>query len=213
MPSVDSHSARDELFRRIGRNVVNFQYLEATLRIMIPVLANKGTLKTLQTNQNEVSRKYKKSTLGNLANAFHERVYGKSLADEAPSNEDSSEAIIAFWVHLDVTPEKAEERRRALSNLIAERNRLIHHDLLDIDLDSQEECDEFCARLDEQYTRIRRHLDYLNSLRTGFQETAAEFGRLLQSEEFLAVLMGEQVDLEHLGYRLCESDSKTEEDA
>ena len=49
----------------------------------------------------------------------------------------------------------------------------------------------FSARLDEQYTRLRRHLDYLNSLRTGFQEMAAELGRLLESDEFLALLRAE----------------------
>jgi hypothetical protein len=37
-PTVDSQPVRDELFRRIGRNVVNFQYLEATLRSMVPTL-------------------------------------------------------------------------------------------------------------------------------------------------------------------------------
>jgi hypothetical protein len=36
--TIDSQTARDELFKRIGRNVVNFQYFEATLRIMIPAL-------------------------------------------------------------------------------------------------------------------------------------------------------------------------------
>ena len=58
--AVDSQTARDELFRRIGRNVVNFQYLEATLRSMILALSNKGIVKELQTNQEEVSRKHKK---------------------------------------------------------------------------------------------------------------------------------------------------------
>lgn len=56
-PAVDSQFARDELYRRIGRNVVNFQYLEATLRSMVPMLYNKSTLKELQAHQREVSPK------------------------------------------------------------------------------------------------------------------------------------------------------------
>jgi hypothetical protein len=63
-PTVDSQSARDEVYRRIGRNVVNFQYLEATLRSMVPMLYNKSTLKELQAHQNEVSPKQEKSTSG-----------------------------------------------------------------------------------------------------------------------------------------------------
>ena len=42
-PTNDSHSARDELFRRIGRNVVNFQYLEATLRSIVEIATATGS--------------------------------------------------------------------------------------------------------------------------------------------------------------------------
>ena len=189
--TVESQSPRDELFRRIGRNVVNFQYLEATLRDMLPALTNKGTLKELQANQHEVSRKHKKSSLGDLASAYHERVYGKSVADEALSDEVLSEPMFAFSVHVEVTREKATQRKRALVKLIAERNRLIHKDLLNVDLNSREECEELSARLDEQYIRIRRYLEYLNSFRTSFREMAAEFGQLLESDEVLALLRGD----------------------
>ena len=189
--TIDSQTARDELFKRIGRNVVNFQYFEATLRIMIPALYMQGTLKELQAKQDEVLRKYKKATLGALANAYHERVYGKNVEDEALPDERLSEPRFAFSLHLELTQEAAAQHKRALMMLIVERNRLIHEDLLSVNLKSREECQELSARLDEQYTRIRRHLDYLNSLRTGFQELASEFGRLLESDEFLALLRGE----------------------
>src|ERR1044072_1985862 len=193
-PTVDSQTSRNELFRRIGRNVVNFQYLEATLRSMIPALYNHGTLKELQANQDEVSRKHKKAALGQLANAFHERVYDKNVEDQALPDDMLSEPTLTFLVRLEVTQETAVQRKRALMKLVAERNRLIHKDLLSVDLNSGEECEELSARLDEQYTRLRRHLDYLNSLRTGFQEMAAELGRLLESDEFLALLRGESDD-------------------
>ena len=188
-PTVESQSARVELFRRIGRNVANFQYLEATLRAMIPSLSNKGTVKELQANQDKVSQKLKNSSLGTLADAYHERIYGKSAADEALP--DVAEPTFAFGVHIEVTPEKAAQRKRALVELIAERNRLIHTDLLNIDLDSREQCEELSARLDEQYTRIRRYLEYLNSFRTRFREMAAELVRRLESDELLALLRGE----------------------
>jgi hypothetical protein len=193
-PAIDSQTARDDLFRRIGRNVVNFQYLEATLRSMIPALYNRGTLKELQANQDEVSRKHQKAALGDLANAYHERVYGKNVEDEAMPDDMVSEPTFAFSVRLEVTQETAVQCKRALMKLVAERNRLIHKDLLSVDLNSRKECEELSARLDEQYTRLRRHLDYLNSLRTGFQEMAAELGRLLESDEFLELLRGGRDD-------------------
>ena len=193
-PPVESQSPRDELFRRIGRNVVNLQYLEATLRAMIPGLYTKGTLKELKANQDEVTRKHKKSSLGDLANAYHERVYGKDITDEPLSGEVLSEPIFTFGVRVEVTQETASQRKRALVTLIKERNRLIHQDLLNIDLNSREECEELSAKVDEQYTRIRRYLDYLNSLRINFHEMTVEFARLLESDEFVALFLGERDD-------------------
>jgi hypothetical protein len=196
LPIVESQSARDELFRRIGRNVVNFQYLEATLRSMVPTLYNKLTITELQARQNEASPKWDKSTFGNLVNAYHDRLLrSKEVLDETVPDEVLSEPTLTFEFSIEVTRETAAQRRSALVNLVAERNRLIHEDLLNVNLNSSEECEELSARLDEQYTRIRRHLDHLNSLRTNFQEMAAEFGPLLESDEFLALLNREREDV------------------
>ena len=193
--TVDSQSARDELYRRIGRNVVNFQYLEATLRSMVPMLYNKSTLKELQANQSEVSPKQDKSTFGNLVSSYHDRLSrSKELLNETVPDEGLAAPTLTFGFSIEVTEETAAQRRSALVNLVAERNRLIHKDLLNVDLKSREECEELSARLDEQYTRIRRHLDHFNSLRTNFQEMAAEFGRFLESDEFRALLSGERED-------------------
>ena len=194
-PTVDSQSARDELYRRIGRNVVNFQYLEATLRSMVPMLYKKSTLKELQAYQSEVSPKQEKSTFGNLVSSYHDRLSrSKELLNETVPDEGLAEPTLTFGFSIEVTEETAAQRRSDLVNLVAERNRLIHEDLLNVDLKSCEECEELSARLDEQYTRIRRHLDHFNSLRTNFQEMAARFGRLLESDEFRALLSGERED-------------------
>lgn len=192
-PTIDSQSARDELHRRIGRNVVNFQYLEATLRSIVPMLYNKSTLKELQADQSQVSPKQEKSTFGNLVSSYHERLSrSKELLNETVPDEGLAEPTLTFGCSIEVSEETAAQRRSALVNLVAERNRLIHEDLLNVDLKSSEECEELSARLDEQYTRIRRHLDHFNALRTNFQEMAAAFGRLLESDEFRALLRGER---------------------
>jgi hypothetical protein len=194
-PTVDSQSARDELYRRIGRNVVNFQYLEATLRSMVPMLYNKSTLKELPAHQSDLSPKQEKSTFGNLVSSYHKRLSrSKELLNETVPDEGFAEPTLTFGFSIEVTEETAAQRRSALVNLVAERNRLVHEDLLNVNLNSSEECEELSARLDEQYTRIRRYLDHLNSLRTNFQEMAAEFGRLLESGEFLALLNSKRND-------------------
>ena len=195
-PTVDSHTTRDELFRRIGRNVVHFQYLEATLRSMIPTLYNKSTIEELQARPDKMSPKQDKSTFGHLVSAYHDRLSrSKEVLNQTVPDEVLSEPTLTFGFSIEVTPETAAQRKRALVNLVAERNRLIHNELVSVDLNSPEVCEELSARLDEQYTKIRRHLDYLNLLRTSFQEMAREFGRLLESEEFLVLLSGQREDI------------------
>lgn len=143
--------------------------------------------------------KQDKSTFGNLVSSYHDRLSrSKEVLNETVPDEGLSEPTVTFGFSIEVTEETAAQRRSALVNLVAERNRLIHEDLLNVDLKSREECEELSARLDEQYTRIRRYLDYLNSLRTNFREMAAEFGRLLESDEFRALLSGERGDPDSL---------------
>ena len=191
-PTIDSQSARDDLFRRIGRNVVYFQYLEATLRSMIPTLYNRSTVKQLQAHQNEDSAKPDKSTFGNLVSTYHDRLSrSKKVVNETAPDEVLSEPTLTHGFSIEVTPETAAQRKSALVNLVAERNRLIHEDLLNVDLNSREECEKLSARLDDQYERIRQYLDYFSTLRTGFQEMAAELRCLVESDEFLALLRGD----------------------
>ncbi len=191
-PTTDLQSARDELLRRIGRNVVNFQYLEATLRSMIPALSNNGTLSELKIRRTKLERKHKKSSLGELANSYHEKVFrvpSEDLSDDAPT-----EPWLAFSVQIESTPDDVAMQKRALASLVVERNRLIHKDVLNVDLTSKVQCESLSARLDEQNTRILQQLDQLNSFRSGLRDAAEDLRRFIESEEFLAMLRGERDD-------------------
>ena len=160
-PTVDSQSARDELYRRIGRNVVNFQYLEATLRSMVPMLYNKSSLKELQAHQSEVSPKQEKSTFGNLVSSYHDRLSrSKELLNETVPDEGLVYQSISLGNQVDEGSPPL--RCRFLRHFYTEPKcqRWFSEDLLNVDLKSREECEELSARLDEQYTRIRRHLDH-----------------------------------------------------
>lgn len=196
-PTSTAPSPKDEVLRRIGRNVVNFQYLEATLRSMIPSLANEGTLKDWQSNLTATTRRHKKSSLGDLAGTFLESVF--SGAEESLVDADESLREITFRVslQLDTTAEQEAEQRKALLKLVRERNRLIHRDALDIDLSSPEQCAQLSAQLDEQNERIRAQLLHLNSVRQTHREALEELVRFMQTDEFLSVLQCQGDDAQH----------------
>lgn len=183
-------SPRDALLRRVGRNVVNFQYLEATLRNMIPSLHTEGTPRDIQSRLDATARRYKKSSLGDLADVFIGTVLPKHKADDCDAAEITDEFSIRQSVTIEATPDVAAQHRRELLKLVVERNRLVHRDLLSVDLDSQEQCEQLSERLDEQNDRIRKHLADLNSLREAHLEALTHFSRYIESAEFMSALGG-----------------------
>jgi hypothetical protein len=178
------------VLRCIGRNVVNFQYLEATLRSMIPTLAAEWTGTNLQLALDATARRYKKSSLGNLSDAYLDGIFRRPEDSRSESVESPTEISFRVSFHVDASPEQRAAHGKALLKLVVERNRLIHRDMLTVDLNSSEECELLVARLDEQNERIRLQLSYLNSLKQTHREAFDEFVRFMQTDEFKSALHG-----------------------
>lgn len=193
-PTPERQPFRDELLRAIGRNVVNFQYLEATLRSLMPALSTSGTVKELQARHLETTWKYRKSGIGELASEFRGRVFSPPAKASELSDEAPTEPQFSYSARLESTPESIAEQKRALQRLVEDRNRLVHSDLLSVDLNSDEACRAMCAKLDEQNGRILRQLDSLNAMRNGILASLEEFRRLFKSEDFLTLLRSGEGD-------------------
>lgn len=187
-------SPRDAVLRCIGRNVVNFQYLEATLRNMIPSLASEGTPADWQSNIAATARRHKKSSLGDLAGTFLEGIFSSSEDSTLGADEPTREAKFRISFQVEASPEQKAAQRKALLKLVVERNRLIHRDALTVDLNSPEQCELLVSRLDEQNERIRAQISYLNSLRQAHREALEEFLRFVQTDEFMSAFQGHDDD-------------------
>lgn len=182
---------RDELLRRVGRNVVNFQRLEASLRALIPALAISGTLSQIQARQGRLRRMLKKASLGDLASEFKKRAYNESQGSEM---EEVTEPSFSFSLRIESEGD-LRSRKRSLLQLVSERNRLIHRDLLDVDLDSADECTRLSEQLEEQNERIRAELSMLEHMRLAHREGMEEILRYLESGEFLRDLQSGRDDV------------------
>ena len=188
----DIQTSRDALLRRIGRNVVNFQYLEALLREMIPSLSSETTQSTLHSHKAEINRKYKKWSLGDLTDTFLDSIFYSTKKEDSEISEKVNELSIKTTFQIEIDPQDTIERRKGLLKLVVERNRLIHRDVLDIDLNSDEQCEVLSKRLDEQNDRIRENLMFLSSLRNVQQEVYAEIAKYMQTDEFISAIIGQQ---------------------
>lgn len=70
---------------------------------------------------------------------------------------------MSISVRIDSDKDSIRNRKHELSELVTERNWLIHCSLADLDLDSVESCKKLISLLDEQDDRLKPH--YLSLMR------------------------------------------------
>ena len=177
---------RDEVLRKIGRNIVNFQKMEAMLKLLNTQQAISGSMSDLS----RIAAKAKKTTaqqpMGRLADAFIRSVYSSEPA--VAGHESVKEISVTFSLRIEADPALIAERRRALRSVVKERNKLVHQWLASFDPNSLESCKTLAADLDEQHARIWPEFETLRTIVMAVRECQREAGRYLASDAFVAEL-------------------------
>jgi hypothetical protein len=184
---VELAELRDQVLRKIGRNVVNFQKMEAMLKLLNSQQALSGSLSDLSRIATEASKSVAREPMGRLAEAFVRSVYSSASA-AAPPHQNVQEVSVSFSLRIEADANVVKERKRALSSVVAERNNLIHKWLGEFDPNSVESCLKLHAALDEQHARIWPEFEMLKSIVLAFKELRNEVQRYVASDEFLADL-------------------------
>ncbi|WP_445367110.1 hypothetical protein ACH5Y9_18385 [Methylomonas sp. BW4-1] len=174
----DIHAIRDEVFRKIGRNVVNFQKIEQMLKYLIV----RGNLSGYKSELNQILESRQalanRKTLGTLVGELVENAFNRSSESSEPDIKPK-DPYIHFRFFVEADAEFYEEKRQELKRLVEERNELIHHLLPKFNQDSLESCLEINDYLDHQLEQQVSEFNYLKSL----CETYFEFADFLSSEQ------------------------------
>jgi hypothetical protein len=145
-PCEESLVFRDMALRAIGRNIVDFQRLETCLKILARFSVIASPVDTLGA---AIDKRVSQTTRYTLGQAIGEwlKVAGGS---EPPTSltEDPFETCVSMSFGPLINSEELIEHGRALSDLLIERNNLVHHDLAQLEFNSEEECKKLTARLD-----------------------------------------------------------------
>lgn len=165
--SAELEAARDEALRKVGRNVVNFQKVEACLRYLIAVSDVQTTKIGLSTEHRRRTVKTERLPFGHLSETFYQTIYGAEPVAAAPNNTTHISMSTSFRVEADAATVKRQ--KRTLSALVSERNRLIHRDLSGFDHNSISSCRDLIAMLDEQNVRVLSQLEQLATLIAEFK--------------------------------------------
>lgn len=187
---IDIETIRAEALRKLGRNIVNFSKIEAVLKYLLSVNQLEGTKEAISEQLYRNYSKRRKETLGKLVQEFHKTILVDNSQIEAKATSSNSE----FSVSLKVTysdQDFLESQKRALSDIVIERNKLIHQDLALLDPSCIDGYHKLIGLLDEQNPRLLAHLEVVGQI---IEMMGDSLKALSKSPEFLEYVQFNQID-------------------
>ena len=175
--STSLEALRNEVLRKIGRNVILFQDLERLLKFLARACRWSGPVSQLQRIDQERVEKYSRKTLGEIVGEIHHVLYADIQETESAS--EITEARVSFSFSLEPNAELDEQSKKALVGIVKERNDLIHHLLQRWNMFSTDSCQSVSRELDQQRRRaiveIRRYKAIKDALIEGLKEAQQRF--------------------------------------
>ena len=198
----------DEVFRRIGRNLLLFQHIEHLLKQLMTSARLEGTVHSMQANFEERRARIHKQTLGQLAGQFVDDVLADAGEREAPENVD--EAWFSFGFTIQKDSAFVEQHTAEMKAVVDARNDLIHHFLPRWSPASEDSTRAALAYLDEQRAQALPMRDRLQGFVNSLQEAAKAHADFMSSPEAaremelqwlrhsrLVLLLGEVAQMTH----------------
>ncbi len=180
---IDIEVVRTEALRKLGRNIVNFSKIEGILKYLLSVTQSEGLSTSTRNQFVDNHERFRKHTLGSLVGKLHNTV----LVDDSQSEPqlDSSELGMSWSFKATYSdPDFLTAQKQALSDIVAERNKLIHEDLALLDTSSIEDYYKLISFLDEQNPRLLAHLEELGWMLTSCIEGLKDLQSFIKSPDF-----------------------------
>lgn len=177
-----AQKARDEVFQKIGRNVVNFQRLEGLLKALLKSSRIHGNPENLKSRTEKQNSSIDMQSMGSLVGSVFDTVLSEKAMPEPP--DDIEKAWVSFKFEIELDLEEKERLKLALTDLVDKRNSLIHQKLIRTDFNSIKSCRELGEELDTQRERLAPHYKRIHSLLKSRLNTQEQASKILNSDEF-----------------------------
>lgn len=174
---------KDDVLRKVGRNVVLFQQIESMLKLLVSTHHNEGTIDTFAEQQQKRSDKIHTLTMGQLAEKYKNGILSDA---EIPSKEPENLKVpyMSFTFRLAGDSDFLESQLSNLEVLVNERNALIHHFLPKWMPDSEKAMAEAAFYLDQQREKVMPMFEHLRSALTSTHASRQLAASFLASEAF-----------------------------
>jgi hypothetical protein len=166
---IDIEVVRTEALRKLGRNIVNFSKIEGVLKYLLSVTQIDGLSTSTRNRFVDNYERFRKHTLGTLVGKLDDTVLG----DDSQSKPQLDSSELGMSLSFKVTYGDSDflnAQKQALSDIVLERNKLIHEYLAPLDTSSIEDYYKLISLLDEQNPRLLAHLEELGWMLTSFIE-------------------------------------------
>lgn len=172
---------RDVAFRKIGRNLVNFQQFERALKLIIVRSDVRGYASEMAEILRDKDKHIDRKPLGWLVQGFLKTLYSNHTSHDGPAHE-LDEVWMSVSLRIKSSKNLMRDRRRQFRELVKERNLLVHRLLANFDPDSVESCEKLIRLLDEQTDRLERHYQSLMDIINNMQAVQQEIVKQLEAE-------------------------------
>jgi len=179
---LSNQSTCDEVLRKVGRNVLLFQQIEALLKFLVANHRRDGSTSNFQERQQQRTEKAHKQMMGKLVEQFTDGI----LSDAGEPNaepEEQNQIWMSFTFTTSGDREFYEAQRADMKRMVDERNELIHHFVPRWQPDSVEKMAEAAKYLDEQRARVLPMFEHLRSVSKALIDVGQSMAAFMASEE------------------------------
>ena len=169
----------DEIYRKIGRNLMLFQRVEGLLKYILVFSNVAGNVSQLNDIKERRVNDIHKKSMGTLVNDHLNTE--STCKKQTPDDIDS----LIFSFELELSQSYYERKKDELKSLVNERNDLVHHSYLNYDLDSFESCQGISRQLDEQEKRIKEEINSLREIAKHIENFKKSLKESLESGSFI----------------------------
>jgi hypothetical protein len=173
--------ATDEVLRRVGRNLINFQLVESALKALVTRARFQAPASQLAERLGKHTSAHDRRTMGALAGKFVDTVL------QPPPEEDTPDVVDEIWLRfsfcLETDAQTTAHHEAELKELVARRNELVHHFLPHWQAAVIDGVEPALAWLDAQNEAAMAMLDRLHRLVQTVASALQENTAFLASEE------------------------------
>lgn len=200
----------DELFRKIGRNLLLFQQAELLIKRLV-------ALDTLSFHNGEpcdsfeqCRSTYQNMTMGQIATLFLDRLCGNNPPASPPADSGHSGFSFRFSIRLG-DGMQLEERRESFAALIEQRNEFVHHLFPKFASAGPGSLKPLAEQLDAQCNQIRAEVTRLKQDLESVRSSFAAIMAFVASPEGSAEVFGHEIRNSPLIRNLAEIASQSDD--